>query len=478
MRSQRTETGMMLADGTRPSRSSAGGARPRRGVGRRSFLLGLALGAPATPLLPACGARGPAAPQAGAPPAKLTFFWRGPGTTPYQYQAAEKEQIFNERFQQYQVEVEYQAGNYREKLTAMFAAGDPPATFWTDHQEILAYLKKGWLEDLTPFAKADRGYRASDYHPVSTDSLTVQGKLYGLSGASFTAGWFYNKALYAKVGAPTPAELMKQGKWTWEAFLDGAKRITAAGGGQVMGIGNGTAGGIRLWLNSNGVQEVDNLKFPTKSNYDAPQAIQAVEFWADTLLRHRVRAPDFGKGTPLGDTGVFMNGQLGMMSRWTTGLSEFVKIQDFNWGMVPVPKGPQGKTPAGEFTFWGFTMGRGLKDERVKRGAWEWLKFYNGKEGQLIEGVKHLLSIPFDKAAMEEWRKRVAATKMEFPELIFELRDKYPNQRVMAPDLADINGFHSKALADVWKGEKGAKEGCTEAARLVNEFLKQNPQKA
>lgn len=446
---------------------------------RRTFVLGLAVGATAVPLLAACGS--PAGPQTDSPPvpagppAKVNFFWRS-SSGPYFEQADEKARLFNDRFKQYQVEVTHQAGSYTEKVTAMFAAGDPPAVFWTDHQDVLPNLKLGWLEDLTPFAKSDRDYRSSEYHPASTDSLTVQGKLYGLSGGSFTAGWFYNKALYAKVGAPTPAELMKQGKWTWDAFVDGAKRITTAGGGQVMGMGNGTPG-IRLWLNSNGVQEVDDLKFPTKSFYDTQQAVQAVEFWTDTQLKQRVRDPEFGRGVQGGETTLFVDGKLGAMSRWTTGLSEFIKIKDFAWGMVPFPKGPQGKNPAGEFTFWGFTMAKGLKDERVKRGAWEWLKFYNGKEGQMIEGGKYLLSIPFDKAAMEEWRKQVASTTMEFPELIFELRDKYPNQRVMAPDRGDINRLHNDALKDVWTGQTSARAGCTEAARLVNEFLKQNPQR-
>ena len=47
----------------------------------------------------------------------------------------------------------------------------------------------------------------------------------------------------------------------------------------------------------------------------------------------------------------------------------------------------------------------------------------------------------------------------------------------MAPDQGEINSRHSKALADVWTGKKSAKEGCTEGARQVNDFLKQNPQK-
>ena len=446
---------------------------------RRNFVLGLALGTTAVPLGAACGAQAgtPAdsPPAAAGPPAKVNFFWRA-NSGPYFEQADEKAKLFNERFPQYQVEVTHQAGNYTEKVTALFASGDPPHTFWTDHQDILPNLKQGWLEDLTPISKSDRGFRSADYHPASTDSLTVQGKLYGLSGGSFTAGWFYNRALYAKVGAPTPAELMKQGKWTWEALVDGAKRITTAGGGEVIGMGNGTPG-VRMWLNSNGVQEVDDLKFPTKSFYDTPQAVQAVEFWTDTQLKHTVRNPEFGRGVQGGETTLFVDGKLGAMSRWTTGLSEFIKIKDFGWGMVPFPRGPQGKGPAGEFTFWGFTMAKGLKDERVKRGAWEWLKLYSGKEGQMIEGGKYLLSLPFDKAAMEEWRKRVASTTMEFPELIFELRDKYPNQRIMAPDRGEINQLHAEPLKEVWTGQKSAQAGCTEAARLVNEFLKQSPQR-
>jgi ABC-type glycerol-3-phosphate transport system substrate-binding protein len=245
------------------------------------------------------------APAAG-PPVTVTFFWRA-NTGPYFDQANEKAQLFNQRFPQYRAEVSYQAGSYTEKLTAMFAAGDPPATFWTDHQDILPNLKQSYLEDLTPLAKSDRSYRAADYHPVSTESLTVNGKLYGLAGGSFTAGWFYNKALFANAGLPTPAELLKQVKWTWDTFVDSARRINSAGGGNVMGHGDGIPG-VRLWLNSNGVQEVDDLKFPTRSNYDTAPAVQAVVFWADTLLKHRTRNPEFSRGVTGGETTLFVDG--------------------------------------------------------------------------------------------------------------------------------------------------------------------------
>jgi ABC-type glycerol-3-phosphate transport system substrate-binding protein len=446
---------------------------------RRRFVLGLTLGTAAVPLGAACGApsgeSAGSAPGAAGPPAKVTFFWRS-NTGPYFDQAEEKARLFNERFPQYQVEVVFQVGAYTEKLTAMFAAGDPPHTFWTDQQDILPNLKAGWLEDLTPFAKGDRGYRPSDYHPASTESLTVQSKLYGLAGGAFTGGWFYNKGLYARAGAPTPAELLKGGKWTWDAFLDGASRITAAGGGQVLGTGSGTPG-TRMWLNSNGIQEVDHLQFPTKSFYDTPQAAEAIEFWADTQLKHKVRDPEFGRGVQGGETTLFVDGKLGLMSRWTTGLAEFIKIKDFGWGMVPFPKGPQGKARAGDFTFWGFTAARGIRDERARRGAWEWLKLYCGREGQMIEGGKYLLSLPVDKAAADEWRKRLATTTIEYPELIFEIRDKYPYQRVMAPGRPEINKLHDDALRDVWTGGKSAREAGAEAARQVNEYLRQNPQR-
>jgi len=450
-------------------------ALQQRMLSRRQYLqdVGLVVHTGAVALLASCrlrgGSTGEQAPEmAGGPQVTIWFFWLGPATSPYQYQAEEKVTAFTQRFPQYPVKLEIQPSDYATKLTAMYVAGDAPHVFYTDHQEVLGRIKQGMLQEVSSLAKGDRHYNQSEYVPQALEAMTVQGKLYGLSSGNFTGGFWYNAALFRNAGLPTPPELLRQGRWTWDTFLDVARTLTQWEGSIPVQLGLGASVQHRLFLNSNGAVEVDDVKLPKKSGYDDPRAIDAVQLWADTGLKHRVRA-GWGENE-------FLQGKLAMYFAWTTRIAVLAPVQEFNWGMVPIPKGPAGTTPAGDFTFWGITMSSLIKDERVRRGAWEWMKFYCGKEGQMIEGGKYMLSIPYVREAMEEWRKNLATTRFEHPEVIFESRDRYSFQRIMAPNQAEIVKLQNDALAPVWRGEASAREGCLEAARAVNEYLRLNPQ--
>jgi len=442
--------------------------------------------APAAPAeKPAEKAEAPKAPAAqpkAAGPVTVKFFYPSWGNQePYTNFHQDLLALFSARLGgQYQVTIDVATGGFTDALVAQFAAGQQPAAFWVDHQLILPYFKQKLLEDITPFIKGDATFKANEMHPVAMGSLTIQGKNYGLGSASFVGALFYNAKHFTDAGLATPNELMKQGKWTWEALVEGTQKITRADK-SVMGIAAGTLphGTPRLWLGGNGTLEVDDLQFPTRSLYDGAKAVEAVQFWHDILNKYRVADPAFDQSVQGGTTTLLIQGKLGLMFRWTTGLPQFSQITGFNWGIVPFPKGPQGEKPAGDFTFWGWGIASGLKDERVRQGAWEWLKLYNGKESQQLQGPKYLISIPFLPEVFAEWRESVKAKglRLENPDMITEIRDKYPNQRIMAPDSPKLWEIIQKGLADVWTGKKNAREGCLEVAQMMNNFLKDTPQR-
>jgi len=461
-------------------------------------LLFVACGAPAAaPTQPAqkpvekgeTAPKAPAAqPKAGGP-VTVTYLYPNWGSQElYMNLHADVTKLFQERWSgQYQIAIDVVSGSFDDRLFAQFAANQQPAAFWVDHQLIAAYVKQNLLEDLNPFAKADASFPANEMHPVAMNALTIGGKLYGLAGASFVGGIYYNTKLFADAGLPTPFELYRQGKWNWDTFLESAKKITKSDK-SIMGVAASLNphGTPRLWLGTNGTLEVDDLRFPTKSFYDSPKAIEAVQFHQDLLLKHQVADPQF-EGVPAGGVAQhpgqpimdqFKAGKVGMIFRYSNNMPTFAGAL-FDWGLLPFPKGPQGDNPVAEFTFWAYGMASGLKDERVKQGAWEWLKLFNGKEGQRIMGGKHLISIPYVSEVFAEWSAGVKSRgwRLEHHETIPEMRDKYPNQRLMAPNTPDLWGIIRKVVAEVWLGKKNAREGCLEIAQMMNEFLRQNPQK-
>lgn len=57
------------------------------------------------------------------------------------------------------------------------------------------------------------------------------GKLYGINDGAAGPGWglWYNKALLRKENLTDPAELVKQGKWNWDTFLNYCQKLTKKG---------------------------------------------------------------------------------------------------------------------------------------------------------------------------------------------------------------------------------------------------------
>ncbi len=407
------------------------------------------------------------------PPAEIAFFYPNWGQ-PAIYEAKEQRKI--DAFQQQAPRVRVQSApvpeNYGPQLTALFAGGTPPETFWADHQVVFAYAKQGFLDDLQPTAQQDRGFRKEDLHPAALDGLTVGNRLLGLTGWAFTNLYYYNADLYKQAGLPTPHELWRQDRWTWDAYLDGVLKLHKREGPRTVQVGT-TLGLARLWMNAAGAQEFDNPKTPTRCLYDSEPAMEALQFRYDLQARHRVHDPDFYKETGLNETTAFINGKSATMSRWTTGLADFKAITAFPWGMAPYPKR---KGYASDYTHWAYGRAKGLADERKRDAAWQWLKFFTGAEGQKLE-AQDMVGIPFTRAAQEIFARSVRQLPtLEHPEAMGEILNKYPNSRLIAVDTPEISRILNEELNPYWSGERGARAAGTAAAQRVNEYLRTNPQ--
>jgi multiple sugar transport system substrate-binding protein len=414
-----------------------------------------------------------AVPGANQPAASIAFFYPNWGQ-PVIYEAKENRKIeaFQRQFPRFRIQASPVPENYGAQLTALFAGGTPPETFWADHQAVLPYAKQGFLEDLQPVAQRDRSFKKEDLHPAAIDGLTVQNRLFGLTGWAFTNLYYYNADLFKQAGLPLPYDLWKQDKWTWDAFVDSAVKLHKREGGKTTQVGT-TLGLARLWMNAAGAQEFDNVKTPTRSLYDSEAAMEALQFRYDLQHKHRVHDPDFYRENGLNETTSFINGRSATMSRWTTGLHDFKAISSYKWGMVPYPKK---RNYASDYTHWAYVMAKGIQDDGKRTAAWEWLKFFTGNEGQKLEAID-MVGIPFTKAAQDVFTnsvKQLAA--LEHPDAMGEILNKYPNSRLIAIGTPDINRILSEELNPFWNGERSARAATTAATQRINEYLRSNPQ--
>jgi ABC-type glycerol-3-phosphate transport system substrate-binding protein len=137
---------------------------------------------------------------------------------------------------------------------------------------------------------------------------------------------------------------------------------------------------IEPWVYSNGGQWVDNIEKPTRYTFNTPEFAEAFQYRADLVLKHKVM-PAPSNMTQLGGLGtsdLFMNGNAAMFLSGDWKIPTFREIKGFDWDVVMVPKGPQGKRG-----FVGGGSGYGiLKTSKNKKAAWEFVKYISGPEGE------------------------------------------------------------------------------------------------
>jgi multiple sugar transport system substrate-binding protein len=471
-------------------------------MSRRQFLLTAVSGAGGVAILAACGASAsttvlatsattPSTASAAAPamavptaaPTKaaaatssstIDFFFPNWGEpTIYEAQEQHKISAYEQQYPERKITPVPVASDYDKKLTALFAAGTPPTTFWSDHQTVFSYAKKGMLDDLQPFAGQDKSFDLNALPAVTREGLVMGDKLFALAGWAFTNVYFYNADLYRQAGLTSPYDLWKQDNWTWDAYISAAAKLTKRDGTKTTQQGT-DLGLSRLWINSAGGQELDSVKAPTKCLYDTDADMAGLQFSYDMGNKYRVYDPNFYKDSGQKDnTTAFINGKQATMSRWITGIDNFKTIQDFTWGAVPYAKK---QTYASDYTHWAYGMAKGLTNANQREAGWQWLAWYTGEGGQEVE-AKDLGAVPFTKQAQAVFAQALQQLpKMEHPEAIAEILNAYPNSRLISVDVTDISKLLNDNLAPFLAGKSDVKTATTAATQQIDSYLQSHPQ--
>lgn len=97
--------------------------------------------------------------------------------------------------------------NYTETLTTQIAGGKSPDLAWIFENSAPDFVSSGALKEV----KDDE-----DVLPAAKEIWQQDGKLYAYPFSTSPFGVFVNTDMLKKAGQPTPADLIKQGKWTWD----------------------------------------------------------------------------------------------------------------------------------------------------------------------------------------------------------------------------------------------------------------------
>ena len=243
-----------------------------------------------------------------------------------------------------------ETSSYQDVLKTEIGAGTAPDVFWIPGTDIADFATRGLILDMKSMADATDGFSAGDFYPGPMYHLTFNPEtsmtgeaLWGLPRDVSTFALYLNLDLIAEAGADDPRELAKEGKWTWEAFLDVATKVQALGS-DVYGYGaNAWWGPYGVWINSAGGNFYNADR--TACGLDTPEAIAGLTFERQLYVEDKVAVPYGEDSEPpfmAGKVAMFQNG------RWAT---PGVRANaNFNWDVVELPTGASGQ---GNWLFWG-----------------------------------------------------------------------------------------------------------------------------
>jgi len=250
-------------------------------------------------------------------------------------------------------------GNYFTKVQLLMVGHVEPDVLLVSSRMADVLRRNGHLQSLQPFIDRERVQdptfltEQAYYIDMLRPACTFNGEFYYLPIGPMTLHMYYNKTLFEKAGVPLPGE-----GWTWDDFLDAARRLTVSENGKTTQWGFLLDIWLDIWqvfLWQNGAAVWDDSINPTRCVLDTPEAIETFQFLQDLIYKYHVAPAPVQRSQLSGD---FMSGHLAMQIHGTWMIEQFRQITDFEWDIAPLP---MRKEYANQVTVAGVAMAAGTE---------------------------------------------------------------------------------------------------------------------
>ena len=256
--------------------------------------------------------------------------------------AKEEEDAWNGIFAQFEKEngklkVQFTNASSNDKYTAAIAGGTYPDVHEPVTKELPSWVSLQADIDMTSYVQKAK-INAADYTASQLKKVIFNGKWYGIPWDTSPAVIFYNKTLFQKAGVAEPPKKWGDPNWTWDAFLQAAKRTTTGSGADATFGYNQTNWWVYYnpWAWSNGGEFSDTAR--TKITITDTAYSDAYQWYADLRNVQHV-APD----TQQAKQATWNNGKVAMMSTGSYGtVGMDIRMKGTDWDIAPYPTGKNG----------------------------------------------------------------------------------------------------------------------------------------
>ncbi len=373
------------------------------------------------------------------------------------------------------IEVEVMAipwENYTTRLNTMAAANQLPDTGMLNENMVIPYSSNDMLLD------SGSMYEGAS-QPIDTVAFQYEGKTVAYSSANEILILYYNKDMFDAAGvAYPPADVAHA--WTWEEFVDAAKKLTLDSNGKHPGEDGFNSNSItqygcmvenltwqlEVWALSNGGGFYNSDG--SEVTIDKPESIEAIQRIADLYLVDHV-AP---LSTGLTDDGVprsIITGTVAMTTNgtWNVGTSlGTARNEGLNYGVAVLPYMKD------KVTINTGGVNAVFSQTEHPKEAMEWIKWYSGIEHNWDNLIATGIWMPiFQEYYTDETYTHKWVDNPNFPDY-----DQYKSAVVdyaisdaaqktawyYTNNTVDFNTLLQSVLGDVWTGAKTAKDAITE----------------
>jgi multiple sugar transport system substrate-binding protein len=301
-------------------------------------------------------------------------------------------------------------GQCQDKVTTLAAAGTPVGLAYVGSRT----LKQFAANDLiVPVPMTDEEKAA--YYNYVPETVTFDGTQWGIPVAFSTKALFWNKDLFAAAGLDP-----EKPPTTWAEEIEYAKAIAektdAAGFGVVAKTFDNTLHQFLHWVYTNDGSVIDaegNITLDSPQNLAALTALKDIVPFAEegptAYEQNEVRA-------------IFLDGKLGMVQGGVGGVN-LVEDTDINWGVAPLPLGPDAKGPGTLLITDSLAV---FKGTGVEEKAIEFAKYITAPDRQWAyeqgEGLTPLRKLPAVEALVAEkpyWKPFIDGIEYGGPEPLF-----------------------------------------------------------
>lgn len=377
------------------------------------------------------------------------------------------------------------AGSYDDlypKLQSMIAAKQVPE-FAAWGTEFVPWAARGAMSPLTEFLE-NTTLNLDDFEQSALDAMTWNGELWQLPYTANTCILYYNADLFDAAGVEYPTTDWDDTTWTWDAFLEMAKKLTLDSEGRNALdpdfdadniVQFGVAGMQSAWFYPWYYGGDWTNKEATEYTGYTEEAIQGVQNVYDLSLVHHVMPTTAQSKALANDGDVFATGKAAMKvdGNWSVSGMDV----EFNWNIACSPIGTQHSLV--QFTD-GIGIGGGCANPEGMFKFLEWLFTNEDNMMEFLGASNGYLCIPTYKPVQEAIYAKIAemypGLNIEVLQNTTKVESACPVWMRYNPNWNEFNTTLTNEIIDpISLGEKTAAEVMADpdVIEMMNEILNQ-----